>query len=295
MLNPSRPLLLLLLCSYVLADYYDEKYFDKADKNDFMSYLQNILKNLGVQETFNNANTYIKKKIDEAQKYDNFQEDWRKLKSEPVNGMNIVDFMRNTTLPVVINACAIVRKGCRNCYLEIMRFTREKCDRFLGEKAPLHPWNVIKQDSETVSFLVLIYSSCLALILFKLCSLWNFVGWLTFGYLTYVLAGPHWCFRWLVFTTGIFWYLFDLILQYPFHMAVLFLVFYSSTYLTSLPQMFRRSSTPRFVSVPETPAASEFKYLKGKMNQIEEKTDGIQKKVEELEILFKSMAFGKDL
>ena len=99
----------------------------------------------------------------------------------------------------------------------------------------------------------------------------------------------------LVFTTGIFWYLFDLILQYPFHMAVLFLVFYSSTYLTSLPQMFRRSSTPRFVSVPETPAASEFKYLKGKMNQIEEKTDGIQKKVEELEIMFKSMAFGKDL
>ena len=69
--------------------------------------------------------------------------------------------------------------------------------------APLHPWNIIKQDKETISFVIFVYAVALSLILIRLCSFWNFVSFAAVGYTSYVLGGPKFCFRWYEANTSL--------------------------------------------------------------------------------------------
>ena len=61
--------------------------------------------------------------------------------------------------------------------------------------APTHPWNLIKQNRETVSFVVFVYAVGLGLILIRLCSFLTFMGIAAGFHTTYTLGGPYLCFR----------------------------------------------------------------------------------------------------
>ncbi len=91
----------------------------------------------------------------------------------------------------------------------------------------------------------------------------------------------------MVFVTGFFWFIFDLVLAYPIHAALTFLALYLLPYIYST--LFVRSV--KFV--PQTARIDEIRMLNRKVSKIEDKTEEIEKKVDELENLFQRMNFDK--
>ena len=76
----------------------------------------------------------------------------------------------------------------------------------------------------------------------------------------------------LVFVTGCFWYIFDMIFTYPYHVASAFLVISVYSYISS---MRRRPSI-------QVSPGREFKQLNDRVVGVEKKTDMIQNKIDRL-------------
>eukprot|EP00112_Aurelia_sp_Birch-Aquarium-sp1_P013446 Seg2853.3 transcript_id=Seg2853.3/GoldUCD/mRNA.D3Y31 product="hypothetical protein" protein_id=Seg2853.3/GoldUCD/D3Y31 len=277
-LNMNRCLafLIVVLSREILAsqEWSYEKYH-KDSGNPF----QNVLRNLGLEKTANTISLSVRDSFQKAFDYNDFERDWNTLKSEPINPFVIGAFLQNTTLPVIVRSSIEVNKAWRKAYHIVMGFTRAKCDKVLGAEAPLHPWNIIKQDKETVSFVVFVYAVSLSLILIKICSLWNFIGLLTTGYLVFIFGGPHFCFRWLIFMTGVCWFLFEMILAYPIHAAAVFLALFFWPYISSMVTGGN--------AVNGYAPASEYRQLKGKVERIEYRTNELQQKLLDLEDVMK--------
>ncbi|XP_065054374.1 uncharacterized protein LOC135683130 [Rhopilema esculentum] len=195
---------------------------------------EDALKKLGVEETLDLLRSSIQKSWQRAIRYDEFTRDWKNLKSQPLNPFVIISFIKNTTLPAVCRASLHVKEGWLIIDRHIMAFTRKKCGNLLGEGAPWHPWNIIKQDKETISFVIFVYAVALSLILIRLCSFWNFVSFGAVGYTSYILGGPKFCFRWLVLMTGAFWYVFEIVLTYPLQSALVIIAWCFWSYIVSL-------------------------------------------------------------
>ena len=129
-------LLLLLILSRGFAAWND----DGNDETDYVKYgheesfsLKRTLAKLGLDTVFENTALYIKKNVDEAQRYNNFESDWKKVLSEP-SPTNIFNFVRNVTLPSFVKSCVMMQNVWKGLYSHIMKFTREKCDLFFGKE-----------------------------------------------------------------------------------------------------------------------------------------------------------------
>ena len=94
---------------------------------------EDAFKKLGVEETVDLLRSSIQKSWQRAIRYNEFNRDWKNLKSEPLNPFVIISFIKNTTLPAVCRASLQVKEGWLIIDRHIMAFTRKKCDKLLGE------------------------------------------------------------------------------------------------------------------------------------------------------------------
>jgi len=213
----------------------------------------------------------------EAQHYNDFEKDWKKLKAEPFNPVVLGYFISNTTLPAVYILTMRIRSGWLSIYKVVMSFTKQKCDKLIGPNAPTHPWNLIKQNKETVSFVVFVYAVGLGIILVKLCSFGTFLGIVAGSYLTYTFGGPYLCFRGLVFITGCGWYLLDAVLTYPIQSAIVFCLIFlwsnMSPYFNPLSSFKGKTA--------------EYRQLRGKVDKLDRKFSDLIERFASIEEILK--------
>ena len=58
---------------------------------------------------------------------------------------------------------------------------------------------MMDKNEQHVSFLVFIYGLMTSLVLVKILSWWNFMVYLSVGFLVYSFGGPYMVFKWLVY------------------------------------------------------------------------------------------------
>ncbi len=125
---------LLILTTLTISSNDGAKNSENSRGDSPTSPWQDFLKNTGAADILSKLAGAIADKIQEAQRYDNFNVDWELLKEEPLNPMKIYQFIKNTSLPFLVRVGMVVQKYWRSLHFRVMNFTLKKCDVLFGRE-----------------------------------------------------------------------------------------------------------------------------------------------------------------
>ena len=196
-------------------------------QNDFLKIFQDTWKKLGADKWLQSFSVAMRDAVQEGQRSDmrTLEIEWKMIQKNP-RPQDVFFFALKAVWAFIVHSFIELFKILEWIQVYILRFMRHKCDTYLGKDSPYHPWALLDSDPTQVSFLIFVYGLAVSLILMRFLTWFQYSVFLAVSFMAHSFGGPHMVFKWLVFVTGTIWFLFDLLIAYPFHFAsVILLIF----------------------------------------------------------------------